>query len=628
VECSLKQSSCGGGGMKIVDPLKQEIWDRFVRDGALDSIRINKQIAESWYLCRQSGVNPYDGKGKKILNQDSLMKRKIQNQKLLHLAIPFLEKIQKIYERLKTIVLLVDRDGYVLYANGNQQILKMAESINFVEGVKWTEDEVGTNAIGTALRIKEPIKVVGLEHYSVASQPWGCSAAPIYNENGEFVGIINVSYPMDDLLHEHVLASVVSASYAIEQRFHIQSKEDELELLKHASNIDNPNLSIILCNEKEKIIWINHCLRHYLSNRQDIYLEDLCDQDWLIQNKFPLYSSIHHDVIGYRIHITKKKETKRQYTSSTFHFYGVKGTSKIFEHVIECCERAAKTDVTVHITGETGTGKEIIARSIHLNSPRKNGPFIAINCGAIPKDLIGSELFGYVEGAFTGAKRTGHKGKFEQANGGTLFLDEIGEIPYEMQVSLLRVLQEKQFVPIGGTKPIPLDIRIITATHRNLYELVKLGKFREDLFYRIYVYPIHVPPLRQRKKDLPFFIQYYCEKHNWPVTFADDIMEIFMKHDWPGNIRELFNVLERIRVQFEDHLPEASIIYSMISQWDKWEDGESIDISQKLSYREQIEKKRIMDMLQQTAGNVTAAAAKLGIPRSTFYRKLKKYGLI
>jgi sigma-54 dependent transcriptional regulator, acetoin dehydrogenase operon transcriptional activator AcoR len=193
---------------------------------------------------------------------------------------------------------------------------------------------------------------------------------------------------------------------------------------------------------------------------------------------------------------------------------------------------------------------------------------------------------------------------------------------------LLRVLQEKQIVPIGGTKPIPLDIRIITATHRNLYELVKLGKFREDLFYRIYVYPIHVPPLRQRKKDLPFFIQYYCEKHNWPVTFADDIMEIFMKHDWPGNIRELFNVLERIRVQFEDHLPEASIIYSMISQWDKWEDSESIDISQKLSYREQIEKKRIMDMLEQTAGNVTAAAAKLGIPRSTFYRKLKKYGLI
>jgi transcriptional regulator of acetoin/glycerol metabolism len=613
--------------MKVVDPLKQKIWDRFVREGALDPMRMNKRVAESWYLCRQSGVNPYDGKGKMILNQDSLMKCKKRNQKLLYMAIPFLENLQKVFEKTKSIFLLVDCDGYVLYAKGNQQTLKMAESIKFVEGVKWTEDEVGTNAIGTALRIKEPITVVGLEHYSVASQQWVCSAAPIYNEQGEFVGIIDVSYPIDDYFHEHVLATVVSTAYAIEQRFHIESKEDELELLKQASKIENPDLPLVLCNEKEKIIWVNHCLRHSLSNRQDMYLEDLSHQDWLIQTKFPLYSPIHHDVIGYRISIKKKKEKKKQYGSMTFQFDGVKGTSKIFENVIKCCERAAKTDVTVHITGETGTGKEIMARSIHLNSPRKNGPFIAVNCGAIPKDLIASELFGYVEGAFTGAKRRGHKGKFEQANRGTLFLDEIGEIPYEMQVALLRVLQEKQIVPIGGTKPIPLDIRIITATHRNLHELVRLGKFREDLFYRIYVYPIHVPPLRQRKEDLPFFIQYYCAKNNWPITFTHEIMEIFMKHDWPGNIRELFNVLERIRVQYEENLPDASIIYSMVSQWNQWKENKFTEESQQLSFREQIEKNCIMDMLEKTRGNVTAAAAKLNIPRSTFYRKLKKYGL-
>jgi sigma-54 dependent transcriptional regulator, acetoin dehydrogenase operon transcriptional activator AcoR len=613
--------------MKVINPLNQEIWDRFVREGALDTIRINKRIAESWYLCRQSGVNPYDGKGKVILSQDSLMTRKKRNQKLLYMAIPFLEKLQKVYEKSKSIFLLVDRNGYVLCAKGNQQTLKRAESINFVEGVKWTEDEVGTNAIGTALRIKEPITIVGMEHYSVASHPWGCSAAPIYNEHGEFVGIINVSYPIDDHLDEHVLGAVVSTAYAIEQRFHIQSKEDELELFKQASNIDNPDLPIVLCDEKEKIVWMNHCLRHSLFNWKDMYLEDLYNQDWLIQTKFPLYSNIHHDVIGYRIHIQKKKEKKRQHASMIFQFDGVKGTSKIFENVIKCCERAAKTDVTVHITGETGTGKEVVARSIHFNSPRKNGPFIAINCGAIPKDLIGSELFGYVEGAFTGAKRTGHKGKFEQANGGTLFLDEIGEIPYEMQVALLRVLQEKQIVPIGGTKPIPLDIRIITATHRNLYELVRLGKFREDLFYRIYVYPIQVPPLRQRKEDLPSFIQYYCEKNDWPISFTQDVMEVLMKHDWPGNIRELFNVLERIRVQYEENLPDVSIIQSMFTHWDKRERNESNESSQQLSFREQMEKNCIMEMLEKTAGNVTAAAAILNIPRSTFYRKLKKYGL-
>jgi sigma-54 dependent transcriptional regulator, acetoin dehydrogenase operon transcriptional activator AcoR len=613
--------------MKVVDPLKREIWDRFVREGALDSIRMNKRVAESWYLCRQSGVNPYDGKGRVILNQDSLKTRKKRNQKLLQLAIPFLEKLQKVYEKSKFIFLLVDCNGYVLYAKGNKQTLKRAESINFVEGVKWTEDEVGTNAIGTAIRIKEPITISGMEHYSVASQPWGCSAAPIYNEHGEFVGIIDVSYPIDDDLEKHVLAAVVSTAYAIEQQFHIQSKEDELELFNHALNIDNPDLPIVLCDEKEKIVWINQCLRNSLSNWQDMYLKDLYNQDWLIQTKFPLYSKIRHEIIGYRLHIRKNKEKNRQYASTIFKFDGVKGTSKIFEHVIKCCERAANTDVAVHITGETGTGKEIIARSIHFNSPRKNGPFIAINCGAIPKDLIESELFGYAEGAFTGAKRKGHKGKFEQANGGTLFLDEIGEIPYEMQVALLRVLQEKQIVPIGGTKPILLDIRIITATHRNLFELVRLGKFREDLFYRIYVYPIHVPPLRQRKEDLPSLIQYYCKKNDWPISFTQDVMEVLMKHDWPGNIRELFNVLERIRVQYEDNIPDVSVIQSMFTHWNQRDRIESNESTQQLSFREQIEKKRIMEMLEKTAGNVTAAAAKLNIPRSTFYRKLKKYGL-
>ncbi|WP_375154082.1 sigma-54-dependent Fis family transcriptional regulator [Parageobacillus sp. VR-IP] len=505
--------------------------------------------------------------------------------------------------------------------------MKMAEGIKFVEGVKWTEDEVGTNAIGTSLRICEPITIVGLEHYSVASHQWVCSATPIYDEKREFVGIIDVSYPINHYpFHDHVLATVVAAAYTIEQRFHMQAKEDELELFKYACNMENTDSPVVICNHKGSIVWVNHCLRSSFSNMLNRSLEDVCGDHWVIKSKIPIYSSIHHDVIGYRVTLQKKNNDSKL-VSTTFHFEGVTGRSISFANVIKSCEKVAKTDATVHITGETGTGKELIARAIHQNSKRKNRPFVAINCGAIPKELIGSELFGYVEGAFTGAKRTGHKGKFVQANGGTIFLDEIGEISLEMQIALLRVLQEREVVPIGGTKPIPIDVRVITATHCDLYQLVREGKLREDLFYRIYVYPIKVPALRERKEDIPFLIQYYCQQKNWSVFFPDEVIQLLMTYHWPGNIRELFNVLERVRIEYGDHIPSIPELRSMFIGWESQE--ENMESGQEtLSYREQIEKNHMMDILQKTKGNIAQAAAELNIPRSTFYRKLKKYHLI
>ncbi|UOE77642.1 sigma-54-dependent Fis family transcriptional regulator [Parageobacillus thermoglucosidasius] len=614
--------------MDIVDPSRREVWQRFVREGILDQARMNKRIAESWYLCRQNNVNPFDGKGKIILAAPLLAERKKRNQRLLHIAMPILEKLQKYFQETKSILLLIDPEGYVLYAKGNQQVMEMAEAIKFVEGVKWTEDEVGTNAIGTSLRIREPITIAGLDHYSVASHQWCCSAAPIYDEKRELAGIIDVSYPVNHYpFHDHVLATVVATAYTIEQQFHMQAKEDELELLKHACNMKNPDSPVVICNNKGNIVWVSRCLRTSFSNMLDQSLENVCGDHWVIKSKTPIYSSVHHDMIGYRVMLQKAENHDFNFISATFHFTGVIGKSAAFANVIKSCEKVAKTDATVHITGETGTGKELIARAIHQNSRRKNRPFVAINCGAIPKELIGSELFGYEEGAFTGAKRTGHKGKFVQANGGTIFLDEIGEIPPEMQIALLRVLQEREVVPIGGIKPIPVDIRVITATHCDLYQLVREGKLREDLFYRIYVYPIKVPALRERKEDIPFLIQYYCQKNNWPVSFSNEVIQLFMTYHWPGNIRELFNVLERIRIEYGDHIPSIPELKSMFIGWEN--QGEHRKSEQKtLSYREQIEKNHMMEMLEKTKGDIARAAAELNIPRSTFYRKLKKYHLI
>ncbi|WMJ15118.1 sigma-54-dependent Fis family transcriptional regulator [Geobacillus proteiniphilus] len=505
--------------------------------------------------------------------------------------------------------------------------MKKAKEINFLEGVKWTEEEVGTNAIGTALRTREPIAVVGLDHYAVASQQWVCSAAPIYDENKEFLGIIDMSYPIYHGLsdaQDYVLATIVAASYTIEQQLRIQQKENLLELFRHGFQMEDSASYSVVCDDQENIVWANHRLRSFCSSTIDQPLQQFCQRTWKVFSKVPIFSSVYGHLIGYKVTLQKAQDEEAFSCSlPSFRFDGVIGTSPSFAAVLRSCSKVAKTDATVYLAGETGTGKELIARAIHQNSLRKDGPFVAVNCGAVPKELIGSELFGYVEGAFTGAKRTGYMGKFVQAHGGTLFLDEIGEIPLEMQVALLRVLQEREVVPIGGTKPISVDVRVITATHRDLYELVKKGKLREDLFYRLHVYPIKLPALRERKEDIPFFVDYYCRKNGWNVCLPNSVMNLLMDYYWPGNIRELFNVLERMRIEYGEAVPPISEIKSMLVALKNDEKGRG-----ELTYREQVEKEQMMNMLEETKGNISKMAELLGISRSTCYRKLKKYKLI
>ena len=244
-----------------------------------------------------------------------------------------------------------------------------------------------------------------------------------------------------------------------------------------------------------------------------------------------------------------------------------------------------------------------------------------------------SELFGYAEGAFTGAKRRGSKGKFEQADKGTIFLDEIGEIPHAMQVALLRIIEERKVTPIGGSDEIPLDIRIISATHRDMNELLRKGKIRKDLYYRLHVYPVHIPPLRERKEDIPDLFHHYKMKHQWNAEFPEEFFRRLQDYHWPGNIRELFNVFERLRVlfpfggmigapQFGPVLSALELQSAALPAGDGRPSGRA-----PLTFREHIQKHAIMDALQKTKGYVTKAAKLAGIPRSTFYKRLQKYNL-
>lgn len=332
------------------------------------------------------------------------------------------------------------------------------------------------------------------------------------------------------------------------------------------------------------------------------------------------------------ISLSLEEAAKSSITVSFAQFPGESGTSKVFQQTLSEVKRAAQTDANVYIWGETGTGKELAARAIHSASERHRGPFIAVNCGAIPESLLESELFGYAEGAFTGAKRHGAKGKFEQAHKGTLFLDEIGEIPYAMQVALLRVIEERVVVPLGGTHEIPLDIRIITATHRNMNELLKEGKIREDLYYRLHVYPINIPPLRERKEDIHDLYRYYQKKHHWHAAFPESFFQKLQEYHWPGNIRELFNLFEHLRVLFPQggwigESQYASVLEAIDQKKQKLHPAECTETPKELTFRERIQKQTVIEALHKTKGHVSEAARLAGVPRSTFYKWMRKFHL-
>jgi two-component system, NtrC family, response regulator AtoC len=332
-----------------------------------------------------------------------------------------------------------------------------------------------------------------------------------------------------------------------------------------------------------------------------------------------------------RQNLIEEVRTLRSALDQRYGFEGIVGNAKVLLRVLDQAARVAQRDATVLIQGETGTGKELIARAIHHNSPRHHRPFVAINCGAIPKDLVESELFGYARGAFTGALNS-KAGRIELADGGTLFLDEIGELPLEAQVKLLRVLQEGELAKLGESAPVKVDVRVIAATHRDLSAMVEDATFREDLYYRLAVVPLKVPPLRERREDIPGLIealqQRIRQRHRLPeMRLSPTVHQRLISYTWPGNVRQLENILERLmllassNVITAEDLPEELISPSASSAvlWPTLpEEGLSL---------EGIERELISRALEKFKGNQTQAARYLDISRRTLIYRMEKHGL-
>jgi DNA-binding NtrC family response regulator len=329
--------------------------------------------------------------------------------------------------------------------------------------------------------------------------------------------------------------------------------------------------------------------------------------------------------------LEKEVERLKGELSDRYHLRSIVGSSAAMRKVYDQIGKVLESEITVFIAGESGTGKELVAKAIHYASLRSDGPFIDVNCAAIPEGLQESELFGHEKGAFTGAVAT-HPGKFEQASGGTIFLDEVGEMSPSAQARLLRVLQERVLQRVGGTATIDLDVRVISASNRNLQQMVEEGTFRQDLFYRLVVFPISLPPLRDRREDIPMLVEHFLEKHardaGKRVTQVDvRAMEALSGHGWPGNVRELENVIHRtllVSAGLELTLDDLPPNFAAHEGQTKIESAPSEDTPRNL---EELERQAIVRAMENNRGNLSDVARQLGIGRSTLYRKLEQYGL-
>ena len=306
-------------------------------------------------------------------------------------------------------------------------------------------------------------------------------------------------------------------------------------------------------------------------------------------------------------------------------------SGEVMKKIMTQLDRVAASETRVCILGETGTGKELVARTIHEKSPRASGPFVALNCAAVPAELIESELFGHEKGSFTGAAAR-HIGKFEQAGHGTLFLDEIGDMPLQMQAKLLRALEEGEVERIGATKPVAVDVRVIVATHRNLQALVHDGKFRQDLFHRIYVFPLTLPPLRERREDIPVLIEHFaaqlCAQNNWKkIKFTEDAIGALQEYFWPGNVRELRNMVERLMLLALGDEVDADTVRAVLSPASELRASSGLGSGPLAERVERFERDVILSELKRAGFHMTNAAKALGLERSHLYKKAEQLGI-
>ena len=624
----------------------------------MSSIELSHRRSEEY------GVDPSRQFPSQVLSNDELEVLIKKNDRLIVHAASIVFQIFKTASGSGFFINLTDAEGCILLILGDDNMLEEAAKLKIVRGAYMSESSIGTNSMGLAIHDKKPVQLTGDEHFVSAYHGWTCSAAPIF-QDGEVVGCINMT-GYTNQAHPHTLGMVISAAHAIENQIREEESLRQLEISNQFAfaMMNNLAFGVMAINISDNVEWINDTACRMINIRRTELLEqdiNLLLPDWrrikriilndlkfvdehaqfdipgvnerYLFNAFVIRgenSAMHGYLLTFR-RFSKVIDLVKKYQGhhTRFSFDSIIAESASMHRLIEQAQLVAKKPSTVLLSGESGTGKEVIAQSIHNASLRKDAPFIAINCGAIAASLIESELFGYEDGAFTGAAKGGAPGKFELANHGTIFLDEIGDMPYDMQVKLLRCLQEGYITRIGGKKDVPVNVRIIAASNKNLEEEMINGRFRLDLFYRLNVIHLHVPSLRDRAQDiLPmarFFAAKKASEMARPMPRIDDKLGAWLlSYSWPGNVRELENLMERFVVldgDYSSFLNQGSQ-HNVKTGKELLQSDENGFVPKTLA---EIEKREIISCLKAYDFNVSAVAKVLNISRNTLYQKIKRY---
>ena len=594
-----------------------------------------------------------------------------QNRMLHSHAAPVMETLYEQIINTHNMVILTDVNGLIIHALGDADFLEKADRVALSPGVTWSEQSKGTNAIGTAIAEKAPAMVHADQHYLEANRFLTCSAVPIFDVMGNVIGVLDVTGDQHDF-HRHTMALVRMSAQMIENQLFAASFQDSIKLSFHsrpeflgtlmegiacftpggrfqaASRAGLFQLGLSMSALRAHTfsslfgLPISALLDHYrtaapgllnlcLHNGVRVYarcadlrapnniFQHAMDRDHAPVAGTPAAGSP-APIIAPALAIEQRRLSSLRYLNTGDEHVAL---------VIDKLKKVIGRDISILITGETGTGKELLAQAIHNDSPRKDGPFVAVNCASIPETLIESELFGYEDGAFTGARKKGSIGKILQANGGSLFLDEIGDMPLNLQARLLRVLQERMVTPLGSSKSIPVNVALTCATNRNLREMIARNEFRDDLYYRLNGLVVKLPPLRERS-DLDVVVEKLLssEGEGTRYTIAPEIMALFRQHTWPGNFRQLTNLMRTAMVMAGDdheirmeHMPDDFLEDIALTnvQVGKAVADNAIASSATL---EDVELSVIQRSLETHGGNVSATARALGVSRNTIYRKL------
>lgn len=669
----------------------EECKERFLRDGVspYDNPYMYPEIAASWIRSKKNGIDPYTKKLGYNLKPQELAALIRDKHAMIDIAGDFMQKHLGLLASSDYYMCLTDENGILLLYAGAINKVKLFERINARPGSVWNEETIGTNCHSLCMYLKKPVQLIGPYYYCQIVYDNIGSGTPIMDENGDVHGALLVvdakDKPEKQIKQTNLLGWVVSAGLAI---------ESQLKLRKHSYYIGvaNNTLDTMVeaigegCIILDKDGLITHINRegadlfsmdenaakgkHYselftsdmpveevlangkpITNYEVLINHDLSEQSHSMDIK-PIFKDQADVPDGVFIRLTLSAKIKRvrindkERTKDSF--AAIRGESKALKETINKARRLAHHDGGVLLIGDSGTGKELFAQAIH-DEARPEGSFVAINCSALPKNLIESELFGYEGGSFTGAERRGRMGKIELANGGTLFLDEIGDMPLEVQPILLRVLEDKKVMRIGGRKYIPVDFRVVAATNKDLLELIKANQFRQDLYYRLAVFKLNIPSLKERNNDVlqlaNYFIERYCQRVEMRSIpkLSPQVIEILSEYDWPGNIRQLQNAITYALAMISDdvirveHLPEEivqsvpqyrrsrlSASGSQISDTQVKKGQIVLDANMSMT---QVEKAVIENLLYSAGYNIPDAADILGIARSTLYRKIKDYNI-